>query len=91
VVFTSARTVYRGERLSVWGKVIGGGGAASGLKVELCLSEDGQFCEPLGAAVTDDDGNYRAALPVPRTVKVGEYRVYATTPGDRRYEASISR
>jgi transglutaminase-like putative cysteine protease len=91
VVYTTARTVYRGERLSVWGKVVGGGTGAAGLRVEIVLSEHGQEGDLLGAVVTDADGNFRAALPVQRTVKVGRYRVYAATPGDRRYEPSRSR
>jgi hypothetical protein len=45
----------------------------------------------LGVTVSGPEGRFRTAVPVPRGLRVGEYRVYATTPGDARHKASISR
>ena len=91
-VFTSARSVFRGEQVAVWGRVTTAQGqGASGLRVELFLSQDGRVSDALlGATVTGEDGRFTTTLAVP-VVKVGQYRVFAATAGDGAHEASISR
>jgi hypothetical protein len=91
-IYTNARSVYRGERLQVWGRVTSRGSGVAGLKIELYLSTDGRMADAeLGVTVSRAEGRFRTSVPVPRGLRVGEYRVYATTPGDARHKASISR
>jgi len=92
VVYTNARSVFRGEQISVWGRITAGSSGAGGLRVELYLSRDGHVSDALlGVSVTGPDGRFTVSLPVPASVKVGQYRVYAATPGDTHHEACISR
>jgi hypothetical protein len=91
-VHTSARTVFRGERISIWGRVTARGDAAADLRVELYVSRDGKVSDALlGATVSGADGRFSVSLPVPMALKAGEYRIYAATPGGQHHEASISR
>lgn len=89
---SSERSVYRGERVTIWGKVTHAGSGIVGLPVEIYLSRDGQMADArLGVTVSETDGRFHASLPVPRQLRVGEYRIFAATPGNDLYEASISR
>jgi hypothetical protein len=91
-VYTSARSVFRGEQIAVWGRVTADGKGAVGLKVQFYLSRDSRVSDAmLGATVTGTDGRFSVSLSVPTAVKVGRYRVFAATPGDPLHEASISR
>jgi transglutaminase-like putative cysteine protease len=93
-IYSGTRAVFRGERIRIWGKVLKRGPGDSGignLRVDVYLSRDGQTTDALlGATVSGPDGRFSAVLPVPRGVKVGDYQVYAVTPGDGRHESSLS-
>jgi hypothetical protein len=94
-IYSGTRAVFRGERIRIWGKVLraghGDSSGVGGLRVEVYLSRDGQTTDALlGATVSGPDGRFSAVLPVPRGVKVGDYQVYAVTPGDGRHESSLS-
>jgi len=45
----------------------------------------------LGELATDDRGAYSGTLVVPATVGLGDYEVFATTPGDARCGVAVSR
>jgi transglutaminase-like putative cysteine protease len=88
---SATRAAYRGEPVEVWGRVTQGEQSAASLRVEIYLSRDGKVADALlGATVSGGDGRFRAALPVPRGIDVGDYQLYAVTPGDARREASLS-
>ena len=84
--------MFRGENIQVWGRVTCQGEGAGGLKIMVYLSVDGKASDALlGATVSGPDGRFSTGLPVPTTLKVGQYRVYGATPGDDRRAACISR
>jgi len=85
------RSVLRGDVLQVAGKVLHRGAGVKGLTVKIFLGQGGTPKHVIGTLVTDTDGEFNAQIAVPSDVQVGEYRVYASTPGDRRYRDAISR
>lgn len=90
-LFSGTRAAYRGEQVEVWGRISQSSQAAAGLRVEVYLSKDGKVAEAtLGATVTGSDGRFRATFAVPRNVEVGDYQIFAATPGDAKREASLS-
>jgi transglutaminase-like putative cysteine protease len=92
VLFSPTRIVYRGDQVQVWGRVSSGGSGVTGLPVEIYLSRDGKTGEALlGTVVSGPEGRFRASLPVPRGVAVGDYQVFAATAGDARHDSSLSR
>jgi len=91
VVFSSSRTLFRGDLLHVWGKVQAGKRGVGNLRVEVYLGRDRNSALMLGATVSDSRGAFLLRPTVPITLEVGRYRIYAATPGDTRHEASLSR
>lgn len=86
-----ARVVFRGDPLLVSGQALHAGGGIEGLTVEILLSRDGATGYPVGTLVSGPDGHFRGQLTVPRGVEVGEYKIYAETPGNEVFDGSRSR
>jgi hypothetical protein len=90
-LFSGTRAAFRGEQVEIWGRIVQADQPSPGLRVEIYLSKDGKVGDAmLGATVTGSDGRFRATFAVPRNVDVGDYQLYAVTPGDARREASLS-
>ncbi|MCB9557289.1 MAG: transglutaminase domain-containing protein [Deltaproteobacteria bacterium] len=88
----SQRAVSRGDRVRLWGRVSSSGRGIGGLRLDFSLSRgERSFVASLGAAVSVADGVFEVTLEVPSSVPVGRYVVVASTPGDNRYAASVSR
>lgn len=84
-------TVFRGQRITVRGRALHRQAGVVGLLVNIVLSKDGRVGQRIGNLLTRQDGQFSGELAVPRDVEVGQYKVYATTPGNKRYKPSISR
>ena len=85
------RKVLRGSSLQVTGTVLHRGVGVKGLTVKIFLGQGGKPKHVIGTLVTDVSGAFSARIAVPTDVQVGEYHVYASTPGDRSYRDAISR
>lgn len=85
------RSILRGSTLQVSGKVVHRGVGVKGLTVKIFLGQGGTPKHVIGTLVSDNHGSFNARIAVPSDVQVGEYRVYASTPGDRSYRDAISR
>ena len=85
------RSVLRGGALQVAGKILHRGVGVKGLTVKIFLGQGGAPKHVIGTLVTDADGAFNARIAVPADVQVGEYRIYASTPGNRSYRDAISR
>jgi hypothetical protein len=91
MLLTTAHKVFRGETIEVWGKLTHRGAGLPRMRVEIYLSRDGLLAEVLlGATLTASSGEFRATLPIPLGIDVGDYQVYAATPGDGHFAPSIS-
>ena len=86
-----SRSVLRGSSVRVSGKVLHSGEGVKGLTVKIFLGQGGTPKHVIGTLVTDAEGAFEASIAVPADVQVGEYQVYASTPGDRTYRDAISR
>ncbi len=75
----------RGSPLHVAGEVTSDGDACAHVTVEILLREvkKGHLTH-LGSVATDAKGTYSGALVVPGSVALGDYDVFAQTPGDAR-------
>lgn len=80
----AASTVSRGGRLEASGQVIADGEPCGRVPVELVLREKGGHETTLGALATDPEGRYSGGVALPRSLRVGDYDVFARTSGDAR-------
>lgn len=85
------RSLYRGEKLHVWGRIHAAKAGGGNLRVEIYLGRDAESALLLGTTISDPKGGFVLHPSIPVDVEVGRYRVYAATPGDSRREASLSR
>lgn len=83
------KTVYRGGRTVVRGRVQVQGGPANNLEVVIYLDEAGGL--ELGRALTAADGTFNLEVEVPREATLGPHRLLARVPGDERRGGSTSR
>ena len=77
-------TARRGVPLHLRGEVVADGSACGHVLVEIGLRDAHGGDVPLGALATGEDGTYEGAVVVPSGVPLGEYDLYARTPGDAR-------
>jgi transglutaminase-like putative cysteine protease len=82
------KTVYRGGRTVVRGRVQVQGGPAGNLEVVISLDEAGGL--ELGRALTAADGTFQLEVEVPREATLGQHRLLARVPGDERRGGSTS-
>ena len=82
--------VRRGASIEVWGRIHAAGAIPSGLRVDIYLSRDRTLALLLGTTITDAHGIYRARVAIPFDMPVGDFRVYAATPGNRFFGRSLS-
>ncbi len=89
-VDSTERQTTRGSRVRVSGKVVTSGAACALTRVDIKLqSEAGQW-HLLGTLVTDSAGRYSGEVVVPNSVPVGDYDLFAVTPGSQACGAGSS-
>lgn len=80
----------RGARLSVKGQVATEESPCGLTRVDIRLQSQAGQWHLLGTLVTDDEGRYSGAVTVPNTVPVGDYELFAVTPGSQECAAGNS-
>lgn len=81
-------TTFRGNTLKVSGRAAGPEGPAARLRVEVGLQRANGYL-PLGATVTDAEGNFTGEFLVPTELdQLGLYDISLRTPGDATYAPS---
>lgn len=72
---------FRGETVEVRGRASGDAGGLARLPVYVVLSgPEGQ--QRIAEGITDEQGDYRIAIELPKTLPLGDYRVLVGTDGD---------
>lgn len=87
------REGYRGEPLRVSGDLRGGGEGLGGMPITILLApagEGGRDALVIGGTVTRDDGTFGIQVELPTNLRLQNYEVYASTPGDGRFAPSVS-
>jgi hypothetical protein len=84
------RDALRGESLALEGRVQTlQGHPVPGVRVEIHLSRGGTLeRRQLGVLLTDEEGSFRARLPLPRDVDTGRYQLHADASGNERFAPS---
>jgi hypothetical protein len=89
-----APQAFRGEATEVTGRLVGpAGGGVAGQKVDIYLAPsgyEGEFAQLVGHTLSRPDGTFRARVALPAEIELGDYEVYAATPGDDTYRPSVS-
>ncbi|MEN9577316.1 MAG: hypothetical protein RJA70_325 [Pseudomonadota bacterium] len=80
-VKTREKQATRGTRTHVEGIVRRAGGVCELTRVDIQLQSDGGQWHLLGTLVTDNQGHYQGEVVIPPTVPVGDYELFAATPG----------
>jgi hypothetical protein len=88
----SEQRVSRNESLHVKGVVRAGGEACVAVRVDIVLAHGQQGARELalGTLATDEKGAFDGSVVVPTSLALGEYDVFAHTPGDSRCGAGKS-
>ncbi|RMH45138.1 MAG: hypothetical protein D6689_00645 [Deltaproteobacteria bacterium] len=85
---------FRGEPIAVRGRLVDADGLGiAGGRVDIYLApagRGGDGATRIGRAVTGPDGTYRAHVRVPADLPLGDYEIYAATPGDATYAPALS-
>ncbi len=77
--------VHRGAPLRVQGQVTANGEICAHVGVEIVLRDSKRVREiVIGGAATDDKGLYTGVVVLPTAMPLGDYDVFARTPGDAR-------
>jgi transglutaminase-like putative cysteine protease len=94
-VVSATGSAFRGDPILVQGTVDDGvGHGVGGLRVDVYLArraDDGGFGRQVGSAVTDERGRFALRVALPRDLELTTYQVYAATPGDPTWRASLSK
>jgi hypothetical protein len=87
-------SAYRGEIITVGGKLAAEGKPVGGLRVDVYLASSfaasPDQARLVGQTVTRPDGSYELAVTLPKDLDLGEHTVYAATPGNGTFAMSIS-
>ena len=81
----------RGGKLEAEGVVRAEKEPCAHVSVELVLREAGGHETSIGTLATDEKGRYQGAVSLPRALPLGNYEIYARTPGDARCGKGISK
>jgi hypothetical protein len=86
---------FRGETMTVSGSLTDSdGNALAGQRINIFLAHagmKGENAQWVGQTLTNDDGTFTADVELPRSIELGEYEVFASSPGDDNYRPSVSR
>jgi len=85
---------FRGESIEIRGRLADDGDlGVAGQRVDLYLSKvefGGDNATLVGHTVTLGDGSFATKVAIPRDLDLGDYEVYAATPGDDTYAPALS-
>lgn len=85
---------YRGESIEITGRLTDDdGGGLVAQRVDLYLAPvgyDGDYATLVGHTVTTTDGTFATKVAIPRNLELGDYKVFAATPGDDTYAPALS-
>ena len=82
--------VRRGDPLELSGRVTAKGRGCEGARVDVALVASGRDPIPLGSLPTGRDGRFVGAVTIRLDMEVGDYELFATTPGTARCGAGMS-
>ncbi len=92
-VETVDREGFRGEAVRISGHARDGGHGVEGLLVDVYLApagKNGDGARLLGQSVTKGSGEFTISVELPLDLPLGSEEVYAATPGNGQYAASVS-
>jgi hypothetical protein len=85
---------YRGESIEVKGTLTDGDGVAlAGQRVDIFVApagNDGNDALLIGHGISKADGSYSAKVTLPAELDLTDYEVFAATPGNDKYQPSVS-
>jgi len=95
VSVSEASTVgFRGETITVSGLLTDGDGVPlSGQRIDIFVApagNDGNDALLIGHGITKTDGSYSASVTLPGELELADYEVFAATPGNDKYQPSVS-
>lgn len=85
------RELFRGKPLHLRGTVRVDGAPCPQVRVDVVLERRGQPERRVGALATDERGTFDGAVTLPHDLAVGDYELFAATPGGGRCGAGRSR
>jgi transglutaminase-like putative cysteine protease len=84
---------FRGETMTVRGRLTSEGKGLGGQRVDLYLApagRKGNEAHFIDRTVTDPDGEFTVFAQVPGELELQGYEVFASTPGDSRFSPALS-
>lgn len=85
---------FRGESISVTGRLTSDGKGVGGQSVEIWLAPEGQGgngARMVDRTVTEPDGAFTVYVAIPADLELRGYEVFAATRGDTRFAPALSR
>jgi uncharacterized protein YfaS (alpha-2-macroglobulin family) len=86
-------SVYRGESVTVRGRLTSGGRGLEGQQVVVVFGHPGGSSaaemRTVGRAETDAQGAYRLEVTVPKETEIGRWRLMVRYPGSEAYEPAV--
>jgi hypothetical protein len=85
---------FRGESISVTGRLTSDGKGVGGQSIEIYLAPEGRSgndARLVDRTVTEGDGAFTVYVAIPADLDLRGYEVFATTRGDSRFAPALSR
>jgi hypothetical protein len=85
---------FRGESISVTGRLTSNGQGVGGQSIEIYLApegRDGNDARLVDRTVTEGDGEFTVYVAIPADLDLRGYEVFAATRGDSRFAPALSR
>ena len=84
---------YRGEDITVHGRLTSNGAGVAGQRIDIFLAPAGFAGDEavlVGHTVSDDNGRFAADVVLSHRLQPRDYEVFAATPGDSKYGPAVS-
>jgi transglutaminase-like putative cysteine protease len=84
---------FRGETMTVRGRLVSDGKGLGGQRVDIYLAPDGRSGNEahfIDRTVTEPNGEFTVFAQVPAELALQGYEVFASTPGDSRFAPALS-
>lgn len=84
---------FRGETMTVRGRLVSDGKGLGGQRVDIYLAPDGRSGNEahfIDRTVTEPNGEFTVFAQVPAELDLQGYEVFASTPGDSRFAPALS-
>jgi hypothetical protein len=85
---------FRGESISVTGRLTSAGKGVGGQSIEIYLAPEGRGgneARLVDRTVTEGDGAFTVYVAIPADLELRGYEVFAATRGDSRFQPALSR